>query len=586
MFFSAYLGNPQNEVRWRETLHRHAMWLGLAAHAFSRPVFDGRTFTFGWASLRPPDTEALVHEDAERLTIIPLDTLTRAAALAQEHPRGFETNAIRMDVSLASGEVRVAVPVLTVEQFFHAEAGGDWVFGNDLRLMLRWAGLRLDDLAAYSFLQYGLVLPPLTLSRTVRRVSPGCRLIVRRASGLVEERLFDPGHLKYADRDTSDADEVMREALDSVLIRAPLPAVMHFSGGVDSGLMAARLAAMGRRDVRLQNFSHGTQDSFRDLAPAMAAHLGFPFERVEWDASQVMPAVNDLAREYSAPFADAATIPTMMLARATPESGALRSFLEGTAAASLLEWGLHYPMRRSIFNLPRPLRQFGAALYQAGLWRYEKPWVRPFAALQTSTQMPLFHTMQTTLGGYAYRVPPDVHSRLYDVLAEGLTAISAGMDGRDRFALQSLVRFGAHFSAARGFDPMRRRGIMPVFPYMEPAVVRAGFSLTWDQKYEGKVLKVPLKRLLARSVPSEWVYWPKGVFVFPFQATFAHADMRAFWNDVALSPQNPMLAYCRVDKVRNVLRRAEAGEYLHSGARKFLWGFTFISAWLSQLETQ
>ena len=586
MFFSAYLGSPEHKTQWREALNRHAAWLGLTAHPFARALADGRIFEYGWVSLRPPDTNALVREEGGALTIIPLDTLTRAEALEQSSPRGFETNAIRMDVSLASGEVRVAVPVLTVEQFYHANIGGDWVFGNDLRLMLRWAGLRLDDLAAYAFLQWGFEPSPLTISQTVRRVSPGCRLVLRPASGVSEERLFDPGELRYADRDTSDADELMREALDAVLSRVPLPALMHFSGGVDSGLMAARLAAMGRTDVRLQNFSHGARDSFRDVAPAMAAHLRFPFERVEWDPSQIMPALNDLAREYTSPFADAATIPTIMLVRAMRETGPLRSYLEGTAAASLLEWGLHYPLRRIIYGIPRPLRQAGAALYRAGLWRYEKPWVRPFAALQTSVQMPLFHTMQTTMGGYAYRVPPELQRRLFEVLAEGLTAVSLGLDPRDRFSLQSLVRFGAHFSAMRGFDPMRRRGLLPVFPFMEPPVVRAGFSLTWEQKYEGKVLKVPLKRLLARSVPAEWVYWPKGAFVLPFQAVFTHPDMRAFWADVALSPRNPLLGYCREERVRNVLRCAQAGEYLHSGARKFLWGFTFISAWLSQLEAQ
>ena len=133
MFFFAFLGAPTGEPRWREFLSRHAEWLGLRPYAFSRAVADGRVFAFGWVSLRPPDTHALVREQGSGLTIIPLDTLTRAQALAQESPRGFETNAIRMDVSLLSGEVRVAVPILTVEQFYHANSGGDWAFANDLR---------------------------------------------------------------------------------------------------------------------------------------------------------------------------------------------------------------------------------------------------------------------------------------------------------------------------------------------------------------------------------------------------------------------------------------------------------------------
>ena len=586
MFFSAYLGGPERESQWRRILDRHAGWLGLSAHAFSRRVADGRVFAFGWVSVRPPDTDALVREDGDRLTIIPLDTLTRAEALASPNPTGFLTNAIRLDVSLASGEVRVAVPIITPEQFYWASGGGDWVFGNDLRLMVRWAGLKLDDLAVYAFLQYGFIPPPLTVSRTVRRIPPGHRLVLSPVPATASvERFFEPGELWYTDRDTSDADELMREALDGLLARVPLPAVMHFSGGVDSGLMAARLAAMGRRDVRLQNFSEGPEDSFREVAPAMAAHLGLPFDRVEWEQSEIPNALNDLAREYSFPFDDAATIPTMMLVQAMSRwVESPLSFLEGTAAASLLEWGLHYSKWRQIHLIPRPLRMAAAKVYQLGLWRHDSQWVRPLAALQTSTQMPLFNTMRSTLNGVAYKIPPEIRKGMEHALAEGLTAVTLDMDPRDGFSLLSLTRFGAHFSATRSFDPMRRRGILSVFPYMEPAVVRAGFSLTWDQKYEGRIVKIPLKRLLARSVPKEWVYWPKGVFNFPFRKTFTHPDTRAFVADVVLSPKNPLMGYLLVDNVKAVFHRAETGKPLHIGARKFLWGLTFASAWLKGLE--
>jgi len=586
VFFFACMGSSDSIPRWREALSQHADWLGLTAYPFSRLISDGRVFAFGWVSLRPPDIDALVREDGDRLTIISLDTLTRAEALEQERPRGFETNAIRMDVSLLSGEVRVAVPIITPEQFYWASSGGDWVFGDDLRLMVRWTGLELDDVAVFAFLQYGFVPPPLTISRTVRRISPGHRLLLRPTPATASvERFFEPAELWYKDRDTSDADELLREALDGVLSKAPQPAVMHFSGGVDSGLMAARLAAMGRRDVRLQNFSEGPEDSFREVAPAMAAHLGLPFDRVEWEQSEIPDVLNDLAREYSFPFDDAATIPTMMLLRAMSRwIESPLSFLEGTAAASLLEWGLHYSKWRQIHLIPRPLRLAAAKMYQLGLWRHDSQWVRPLAALQTSTQMPLLNTMRSTLNGVAYRIPPEIRTSMEHALAEGLTATTLDMDPRDGFSLLSLTRFGAHFSAIRGFEPMRRRGILSVFPYMEPAVVRAGFSLTWDQKYEGRVVKIPLKRLLARSVPREWVYWPKGVFNFPFRKTFTHADTRAFIEDVVLTPKNPLMGYLVVDNVKTVFRRAETGKPLHVGARKFLWGLTFASAWLNGLE--
>ena len=51
--------------------------------------------------------------------------------------------------------------------------------------------------------------------------------------------------------------------------------MLFFSGGVDSGLLAARLARLGRTDVTLAAYSFSPRDSETRLATAMADHLGF-----------------------------------------------------------------------------------------------------------------------------------------------------------------------------------------------------------------------------------------------------------------------------------------------------------------------
>ena len=589
MFFSAYLGHPEHESRWRDALHRHAAWLGLTAHPFACSLSDGRVFEYGWVSLRPPDTDALVREGGGNLTVIPLDTLTRAEALAQNTPRGFETTAIRMDVSLLSGEVRVAVPVLTVEQFYHANTGGDWVFGNDLRLMLRWAGLQLDERAIYSIFQFSFTPPPLTVSRTVRRIPPGSGFVLRpgQAAGAVE-RFFRASDLNLQ-RGTESAEELLQEALDGVLARVPAGAAMHFSGGLDSGLIAARLSAVGGRDTRLQNFSHGQGDIFRDVAPAMAAHLGMTCEQVEWLPSEIPGTLQDLARDYTFPFADSATIPTRMLIGAMDRWDEPPSMLlEGSGGGSLFDWGIRYDGWRRVYAVPLPLRRAAAALYRLGLWRSDARAVRPIAVLNASAQLPMLHAAagsHATLNSLAYRVPPEVWEGLRGTLNERLTALSDGMEPRDQVTMLALLRNTLHMSTQRTFDAMRRRGIAALYPMLEPAVVQAGLAMTWDEKCPGGDLRAPLKRLMARSVPREWVYWPVRAFHFPFLDTFTQAAVRALVGDVVLSPRNPLMALCRRDGVEQVFRRAEAGRPMNHGAQRFVWALTSLSLWLSQLDS-
>jgi asparagine synthase (glutamine-hydrolysing) len=592
MFFSAYLGSPAQELKWRENLGRHAAWLGLSAHAFFRGVADGRVFAFGWVSLRPPDTDALVREDGDLLTVIPLNTLTRAEALAQGRPRGFVTNAIRMDVSLTSGEIRVAVPIVTVEQFYWAGDARAWVFGNDLRLMLRWAGLELDERAVYGFFQYDYIPPPLTISKTVRRIPGGFALALPSAGEPSLAQVFDARELAVPHPESISPAEQVRVALDGLLSRVPPSPVVHFSGGVDSGLIAARLAALGRRDARLQHFSSGPNDPFRDVAPQMAANLGLPSEQVEWQTSDVPAALGDLAKEYSFPMCDPAALPTLTLLHAMDRWAELPSMLvTGTAGGNVFNVGVRYETWRRIGAIPKPLRSLGARAYTLGLWKSNAKVARATVAMQKSVQFSVLQAAggaisHGTLVDLAYTIPPEVRADIERLLAEKYEAVTEGADPRDRIALMSMMRHSACLCGARPFDAMRKRGIPTVHAYAEPAMVRAGFSLSWEEKCEKGVLKSVLKRLLAESVPTEWAYHARSGFLLPFSDVFSHPGVRAIVRDEVLSPRNPVMAFCRPRGVEKVFRRAEAGQPMNPGARRFVWALTSLSLWLSQLETE
>ena len=172
MFFCAFLGHMEYERAWQDTVRRHAEWLGLTAHFDSRSIADGRIFTFGWVSLSPPEFSDLVHATEEHLTLTTLPVLSPPRAPFSV-PRHFETNAIRMEVSLADGAVRVAVPLVTTEQFYHAHDSRGHAFADDMRLMVRWAGLELDERAVLALFQYDRIAPPLTMSKRVGRVPSG-----------------------------------------------------------------------------------------------------------------------------------------------------------------------------------------------------------------------------------------------------------------------------------------------------------------------------------------------------------------------------------------------------------------------------
>ncbi|MDH7489278.1 MAG: asparagine synthase-related protein [Anaerolineae bacterium] len=448
MFFFAYLGAPTGGPRWRDVLSRRAAWLGLQAHTFSRTLADGRAFAFGWVCVRPSDTAALVREDGSRLTIIPLDTLTRGEALVQDSPRGFETNAIRVDVSLLSGEARVAVPILTVEPFYYAGDGGDWAFGNDLRLMVDWAGLRLHALAAHSMFQYDYVPPPYTLSETVRRVRPGHVFTLSPDGSPSEWQFFRPADM-IAPPDDGEPVERVGHALDSVLGQVGRPAAVHFSGGVDSGLIAARLAALGRTDVRLHNFTAGPQsDPFYNLAQDMANHVGLPCDRVLWNPAAISDMLEDLAREYAVPVPDPAFLPALALVRDAEQwDEAPVMVATGTSAGHPFDTGFRLGPWRKVYAVPYPLRYLGAVAYRLWFWKRQGTAARATSTLQRSMEFTVMQNaafLHGTLRGFAYDAPPDVRAAMRDVVEKAQMGPTEGMTSEDRVAMAAMLRHGTH----------------------------------------------------------------------------------------------------------------------------------------------
>jgi asparagine synthase (glutamine-hydrolysing) len=137
--------------------------------------------------------------------------------------------------------------------------------------------------------------------------------------------------------------------------------------------------------------------------------------------------------------------------------------------------------------------------------------------------------------------------------------------------------------APKSFDPLRVRGIQPIYPYLEPDMVRTSSSVAWSVKSAGGEEKSLLKALTARQLPGELVYRRKSGFTPPYRATLASAPLQEFLHDVVLQPHNPLLEWCDLPTIRGLVTRAGSGAHLSAGAIDFLWTLVFTTGWLRQL---
>jgi asparagine synthase (glutamine-hydrolysing) len=571
MFLCGFLGNEAELSPWGGAVQEHARWLGLEAHIESRCLADKRTLAVARLARRTRGMVGFLEQAGQRLTLT----------------TGEPTGSASVVVSLPAGELTVAVPLASPEPFHYAQTAHGYLFGNDLRFFPRLVDVELDECALYALFHFGAVPPPLTIWRGIRRLPSGHRSsFVSDSPEPVSVPFLPPAYLNEATDGRVDAETRVREALDAVLADLPTEAVLYFSGGVDSGLIAARLIRAGRRDVRLLNYSFGEHDEESLLARRMASHLGLSFEEVRHDPLGVGDVLGRLGRDYSFPFEDLSTVPTNLLVHASLSSiGASDTVVEGTGADGAFGLTDTYPRWRRVYAVPEFVRRRVAHGY-AGLRLWRRRWQleRLGRFVRKSAQMPLGYAVvaQNALDDIAYTVAPQARAAVLRAVRTNVEALSGGARTLEQLRVMDLIWVCAGRMASKSFDPLRRHGISPVYPFLAPAVLGVSASLSSKENGRPEEAKAILKRLLAEAVPREWVYRPKSGFTPPYREIFTGPAMQACLHDVVLDPSNPLLAFCRPGTVHELVDGTRSQRGLSSGAYEFLWALTFASNWLRQ----
>ena len=582
MFFSAYVGTEAGIPPWREALARHARHLGLELRVEAYPLADLRTLSLGWLE-HPLSGSQGGREETERRVVAGVLVFGTMAL-------DGDANVATLTASLAGSEIRVAVPPASAQQFCYTRTPHGYLLADDLRLFPRLVDVDVDERAVYALLRYGAIPPPLTLYAQVRRIPNGHELCLP-AGGreAVCTPTFRLTELPHQNGGASRADGWVAETLDAILARVPWSAVLYFSGGVDSGLMAARLHRLGRNDVRLLNYCFSPEDEESRLALRMAARLGFECHQIQHDGHRVGAMLERVGRDYSFPFGDLSAIPTNLLVHESlPLAGESRTVIEGTGADG--SFGLSTTYRKKwqrAYNVPRPLRRLAEAAYRGlQLWKYDWRLEAAGRLLSRSARLPLGHAVlaQNAFQRIAYTIPDDVQGELELAIRASVEVMTAGADALTQLSFLDLVWACAGRMAPKSFDPLRAHGIRPLYPFLQQSMVSVSASLPWAVKCTAGQDKALLKRLLARDVPAGWVHRPKTGFTRRARATFALAPVQEFLHDVVLSPHNPVLDYCQPEAVRYLAERSRHRP-LGDGANAFLWVLMFTSGWVRQVST-
>ena len=214
-----------------------------------------------------------------------------------------------------SGRLVLARDRLGIKPLYYAEQPGRFRFASTLPALLASGGVdtAIDPAALHHYMSWHAVVPaPLTIIKGVRKLAPATICTIE-PDGRRREEVFwqldvDP---RAEDRGRTEADwcEAIRVALGKAVERrrvADVPVGVLLSGGLDSSLLVALLAAQGQQD--LKTFSVGFEkvgdvegDEFR-YSDLIAKAFATDHHRITVDSSRAIHALPGMVAAMSEPM--------------------------------------------------------------------------------------------------------------------------------------------------------------------------------------------------------------------------------------------------------------------------------------------
>ena len=252
----------------------------------------------------------------------------------------------------------------------YAASGGRMAFGSDLIACEAMLGEKrpVDPAALRALFTLRFVPEPWSIAQGVRKLPAGHWLKFD-TSGLTVARWYDLAHeRRQVSVGEGQAEAGLRERFDAA-VRARLvsdvPVGVFLSGGIDSALVAASVAASG---ARLKTFTvgfEGASDYYeeRPLAAAVARHLGAEHNEIGVSARHAGDVLDRVFLALDEPFADASAVPTFLVSEATRKQ--VTVVLTGDGADEVFGGYRRYwsELHAGAWNrVPAPLRRAATAL--------------------------------------------------------------------------------------------------------------------------------------------------------------------------------------------------------------------------------
>ncbi len=210
---------------------------------------------------------------------------------------------------------------LGVKPLYYMDDGQRVVFGSEIKAILAAGGVSraIDSEAVADYFALRYVPGPKSIFASVRKLPPGCWMMVESGASPVVQRYwdvrFEPDH-RVAE---SDWVERLREAIDSAVrsrMVADVPVGAFLSGGIDSATVVATMSRGSTTPVSTFTVGFGDAATDETGAARLTAQRYATDHHETIVGADAVTVVESLAHHFDEPFADSSAIPMYCVSRA------------------------------------------------------------------------------------------------------------------------------------------------------------------------------------------------------------------------------------------------------------------------------
>jgi len=479
--------------------------------------------------------------------------------------------------------------------FYHHRADGALVFASELPTLLA-SGLvprDVDPTAIWHYLSTQYIMGPGTVLQGVCQL-PAAHYAVWQAGELSLHRYWEPHYEPDTDRTPGQWEVYTRSTVRAAVERhmiADVPLGAYLSGGVDSSIVVALMAAMSPQPVRTFSIGFDVETySETDHARRIAERFGTDHHEFTVTANMMTDVLEDVVQHAGQPLADTSLMATYLLARLTRDHVTVALTGDGgdEAFAGYTRYTLDRLLR--VYRLlPGVIRR--SLVPALGALLPENPDIptdrnivtgirRLAQASDTSHKASIlaWGSFFTEDGKHAIAAPDWLASFDNSPTPSELAAVYDAAHAhthRDRTLATDIQTYLQHDLLVKADRMSMARSLETRAPFLDNEVLALGMSMPVDMRLRGRSQKWILRRAFADYLPPENTNRVKRGFGMPV-ASWLRGHMAGYVRDILLSQTARERGYFRPGAVESLIDAHASGAVDH-GQR--IWALLCLELW-------